>query len=234
MITTSDAYGLVIVYFLIIVTLLLYVLLKKKNVKVDRRKLIHITIGNFIFVWWLFESQLPMLIFFTIPFMILLFFSAPDSKINFLKRSIIGEATQKGHSYGLFFYAVSITVMVAFFFDHLIATSIGVIAMSYGDGFGSVVGRRFGKHQIYNGKTLEGSLGVFTATFLMSLVVFSFYSFIIEGGFYVAAFTGSFPIIAVALIAGTFTAIVELLCPGEYDNLVIPISVAILMLFFGF
>ena len=136
MITTSDAYGLVIVYLLIIVTLILYVILKKKDVKVDRRKLIHIMTGNFVFVWWLFESELPMLIFFTIPFMVLLFLSAPDSQVKFLKRSIIGEASRKGHSYGLFFYAVSITVLVAFFFDHLIAASIGVVAMSYRDGFG--------------------------------------------------------------------------------------------------
>jgi len=234
MITTSDAYGLVIVYSLIVVTLLLYVFLKKKDVKIDRRKLIHILTGNFVFVWWLFESELPMLIFFTIPFMILLFLSAPDSKVTFLKRSIIGEATQKGHSYGLFFYAVSITVLVAFFFDHLIAASIGVVAMSYGDGFGSIVGKKFGKHQLYNGKTLEGSLGVFTATFFMAILVISFYSFIVGEGFYVTAFTGSLPMVFVALVAGIFTAVVELLCPGEYDNLLIPISVAILMVVLGF
>lgn len=234
MITTSDAYGLVIVYALILVTLSLYVILKKKDVQIDRRKLIHILTGNFVFVWWLFESELPMLIFFTIPFMILLFLSAPDSKIEPLRRSIIGEASQKGHSYGLFFYAVSITVLVAFFFDHFIAASIGVVAMSYGDGFGSIVGKRFGKRKVRGKKTLEGSIGVFCATFIMALVVLSFYSLLIDQGLYFSAFTGNLHMVLVASIAGLFTAVVELYSPGEYDNLIIPISVAILMVLIGF
>jgi phytol kinase len=234
MITASDAYGLVIVYLLIIVTLLLYVFLKRKDVCLDRRKMIHILIGNFVFIWWLFDSELPMLVFFTIPFMVLLFLSAPDSEVSFLRQSIIGEASQKGHSYGLFFYAVSITVLVAFFFDHFIAASIGVIAMSYGDGFGSIVGRRMGKHPIKGSKTLEGSLGVFTATFIMTLVVVSFYDFIIGQGLYYTSFTGSFPLLLMAFIAGAFTAVVELYSPGEYDNLIIPISVALLMAILGF
>lgn len=234
MITTSDAYGLVIVYALILATLSLYVLLKKRDVRIDRRKFIHIITGNFVLVWWLFESQLPMLIFFTIPFMVLLFLSAPDSKIEPLRRSIIGEASAKGHSYGLFFYAVSITVLVAFFFDHFIAASIGVVAMSYGDGFGSIVGRHFGRRPVHGKKTLEGSLGVFTATFMMTLVVLTFYSFIIDQGLYASLFTGNLHPVLVAMIAGAFTAIVELYSPGEYDNLIIPISVAILMVFLGF
>jgi len=39
--------------------------------------------------------------------------------------------------------------------------------------------------------------------------------------------------VAIALLAGTFVATVELVTPGEYDNLIVPMSTAALMLLVG-
>ncbi|MDI3483410.1 MAG: phytol kinase [Candidatus Methanomethylophilaceae archaeon] len=68
---------------------------------------------------------------------------------------MIGQVSAEGHSMGLFFYACTITVMVLFFFEHFVAASIGIIAMTYGDGLSSLIGKRYGKREIYHGKMVR-------------------------------------------------------------------------------
>ncbi|MCQ2052697.1 MAG: hypothetical protein MJZ03_02005, partial [archaeon] len=63
--TTNDAIGLVLVYGLIIVTLVLSAVVEKKYTNLDPRKIVHIGIGNFVFVWWMFTQSWVMLAFFT-------------------------------------------------------------------------------------------------------------------------------------------------------------------------
>ena len=174
-----------------------------------------------------------MMAFFTVPFAIVLF--AAMFRGNAVSESRLGDiANNRGHRTGLFLYVVSLNILVALFWDHWTAATIGVVAMTFGDGFGSIVGRRYGRHKTINGKSLEGSVGVFLATAVMTAFVMAFYGWLTASGFYPGGDSVAvLPIWAVAVVAGVLASLLEAVCPGQYDNIVIPLVVATAMTALG-
>lgn len=230
---TQDIIALILVYAIIGVSLASALILERRGSSVDPRKVVHIGVGSFVLVWWAFSANWIMLVFFTIPFAVLLFVAM--LKDNAVSKSKIGElANEKGHKQGLFLYAVSITILVAFFWNHWTAATIGVVAMTWGDGMGSVVGRRFGRHPTFNGKSLEGSIGVFIATTVASALIILYYAYLTSAGFYPAGDSVAVvPFWVAAIVAGLLATVLEAVCPGEYDNIVMPLTVAAAMVLLG-
>ena len=247
--TTNDIIGLVLVYALIVAALVVSLIVEKKLPNIDSRKVVHIGVGNFVFVWWMFTESWVMLAFFTVPFAIILFLAM--FRGNLIGESKLGELTRKGHNTGLFLYAITITVLVVFFFrdgllssilnnghdEFWLAASIAIMAMTYGDGFGSVVGRRIGKHKIIHGKSLEGSIGVFCATTIMACVMFALFNAVngleFNGIVYTFNTTGILPWFVIAPIAGLLSAVLEAICNGDYDNFVNPIIIGLVLVALG-
>ena len=229
---TQDYVALFLVYLIIAASLGLSMYLERKGSAVDTRKVVHIGVGNFVFVWWMFTEGWIMLAFFTVPFAIILFLAM--LKDNVVSRSKLGELSNKGHKTGLFFYAITITILVILCPDHWTAASIGIVAMTYGDGFGSVIGKRFGKHKTFNGKSLEGSLGVFALTAAMAAVVILFYGFLASSGWYPAgAYDAMVPAWAACLAAGALASVIEAVSKGFFDNLAVPLLVTLAMVLLG-
>lgn len=221
-----DILGLALVYAIIGSSIGAALVLDRRGWSGDSRKLIHMGVGCFVLAWWMFSANWIMLVFFTVPVAVILFFAMVGD--NPVSRSRLGRiANEEGHRYGLFLYAVTITILVALFWDHWTAATVGVVAMTWGDGLGSVIGRKFGKHRILNGKSLEGSLAVFAATALASSVMILLYAWLSAQGLFAGYSEPMIPFWAVSLMAGALAAVLEALCPGEYDNLVIPIVVAV-------
>lgn len=83
---------------------------------------------------------------------------------------------------------------------------VGIYALSFGDGFASLVGRAFGHIEIpySGGKTIAGSTGCFIASATAA--------FICSGNIFIG------------ISAGLLTMLIEGLPLGDYDNLVIPIA----------
>ena len=247
--TTNDLIGLILVYALIVAALVVSLIVEKKLPNIDSRKVVHIGVGNFVFVWWMFTQSWVMLVFFTVPFAVILFIAM--FRGNLISESKLGELTRKGHNTGLFLYAITITVLVVFFFrdgllsaildngqkEHWLAASIAIMAMTYGDGFGSVVGRRIGKHKIIHGKSLEGSIGVFCATTVMACVMFALFNAVngltMNGITYWFDTSGILPWFVIAPIAGLLSAVLEALCNGDYDNFVNPIIIGLVLVALG-
>jgi len=232
-ISDNDILALVLVYALIIVVLAITLIIQKKTDKVDIRKVIHIGIGNFVFIWWMFEHAWVMEAFFAIPFAIILF--AAMLKDNIVSNSALGDITQnKGHKQGLFLYVVSIIVLVALCFqEHWTAASIGIVAMTWGDGFGSIIGKKYGKHKSFNGKSIEGTIAVFAATAIISLILVAFL-----GCMPLPAGTGIvleaiIPTWICCIIAGIVVAITETFSPGWVDNIVNCFAVTGVMILLG-
>jgi phytol kinase len=229
---TQDYVALFLVYLIIAASLGLSMYLERKGSAADTRKVVHIGVGNFVFVWWMFTEGWIMLAFFTVPFAIILFLAM--LKDNVVSRSKLGELSNKGHKTGLFFYAITITILVILCPDHWTAASIGIVAMTYGDGFGSIIGKRFGKHKTFNGKSLEGSLGVFALTAAMSAVVILFYGFLASSGWYPAgAYDAMVPAWAACLAAGALASVIEAVSKGFFDNLAVPLLVTLAMVLLG-
>jgi len=233
-ITGGDIVALVLVYVLIAVVLAMALLIQKKTGdRFDIRKIIHIGIGNFVFIWWMFENAWVMEVFFAVPFAIILFLAM--LKDNAIAKSTLGDISQnKGHKQGLFLYVVSIVILVALCFnEHWTAASIGIVAMTWGDGFGSIVGKKYGKHKTVNGKSLEGTLAVLCVTAVVSMVLILFLGAVPlpdPTGIKLAA---SIPMWACCVVAGAVVSLTETFSPGWMDNIVNCLAVTGVMIILG-
>lgn len=230
---TQDIIGLVLVYAIIALSLGVMMFCRKRGYDIDGRKIIHTGVGFFVFVWWIFTANWIMLVFFTVPFAVIVFLAMFDG--NPISRTDLGDVSNRmGHRIGLFLYVVSINIMVLFFFDgHWTAATIGMVAMTFGDSAGSVIGRRFGRHHIIEKKSVEGTLGVFAATAVVTFVILSLYAFVGSIGMYSGTTDAIVPSWAVCVIAGAVASVSEMICPGQYDNLANSLSVALVMVALG-
>lgn len=106
---------------------------------------------------------------------------------------------------GALFFVFSAFIAAIFFPPPIAAVSVAILAVL--DSFSTIIGIRFGKHQIWKKKTIEGFLGGVIITSVMLMLIAP-------------------PIYAVliSLVAG----VVELVSPVD-DNLIIPWVVAILI-----
>lgn len=238
----DDLLGLLLVYAYIISIVIIaskWSYLKRTKM---HRKFIHVMIGNIVFFWFVFQTNWVMSFLAAAPFIpILLWFSMegskhdePHNKMEMeVRGSILAEASVNGHKLGLVYYTISWTILAFLSFENLMLASIGIVCMAYGDGMGGLIGKRYGKKVIHNGKTLEGTLAVFTFAAMACLIVFFYYDFLNTSGIYGTHYISLVWAIPIAIGIAVYVAIVELYTPGEYDNLVIPLSTVLIITLLG-
>jgi phytol kinase len=220
LLTEGDLFGLLGVYGYVLVVVAISWLLRDRTS--NARKVVHILTGGIVFFWWSFDSAAVMAGLAALPFIPLLLLATPRSPIAFLRNSPLGQRSSEGHSYGLVFYAISWTLIAYLLFDDLFAASIAIAAMSFGDGMGELVGRRFGRIRYMSHRTVEGSLAVFFATFASILILSWFY-------FGAIGYTGGTQpeyLVLFAMVVAGLVALLEALTPGAVDNLVLPLLIA--------
>lgn len=134
-----------------------------------RRKIVHIGAGNVILLaWWLH-----------IPAWVGITASILASIVTLLsyKFPILPGINSVGRqSLGTFFYAVSIGVLIAYFWSiaQPYYAVLGILVMTWGDGLACLIGQRFGKHQYQiagMNKSWEGSLTMAVASYIVSSLI---------------------------------------------------------------
>ncbi len=173
------------------------------------RKFLHIMVGNIAFLLPIFETKEVMAFVAAGPFILFTFLMSPYSPI----KSMRGKTSGAGHSMGLVYYAIAWTVLAYLFFDHMEIIAIGILAMSYGDGFASVIGSRFGKHKFNiwgDEKSFVGSISMFIFTLLTVFVALFYYQITISDKLLV--------LIYITLVA----TIIEAFSPKGLDNITVP------------
>ncbi len=178
------------------------------------RKVLHIGAGNVIlFAWWL---QIPAWVGITA--------SVVFSAIAFLSYRLpllpgINGIGRK--SLGTFFYAVSIGILVGWFwplqqYHHAV---LGVLVMTWGDGLAALVGQRFGEHpyKVWDmHKSWEGSFAMFLVSGLVSsLILLSVYG-------------NSWQVWAISLTVAVLATGLEAFSKYGIDNLTVPLGSAAL------
>jgi len=108
---------------------------------------------------------------------------------------------------GTLYFAIGVFFCLVFFPLPLVVPA--VICLAVLDGVATIVGIQYGRHRIWKGKSLEGTLAGIGATIVALFILTTLSPFLI---------------VAAAVIAG----IVELLTPVD-DNLLIPVSVCIVL-----
>lgn len=213
---TGNLIGLVIAYAYVAVIFFIAEIILKNRVSVAR-KFTHIMIGNIVFLLPIFVGRDVMTFCVAFPVLIFSFLMTKYSPIK-VKNSI----TSSGHGLGLFYYALSWNILAFLFYDKPYIIGVGIMAMSFGDGFASLIGQRFGKHKYSifgDNKTIEGSLTMFLVSIVMLTITLGYYTFI-NNAFnmgYPANIMNLFAIVIISLLA----TITEAISPKGTDNLTV-------------
>jgi phytol kinase len=214
----------VIVLFLAATILLAEVLNRLTQLNVEfTRKVVHIGTGNVILLaWWL---DVPAWL--GIAAAIIASITALISYILPILPSINSVGRK---SLGTFFYAVSIGILIGWFWPlaqpQYAAT--GILVMAWGDGMAALIGQKFGRHpyQIFgNSKSWEGSLTMLAVSFLVTILIL----LSVFGNHPVIWLTG----ISVAIMATSLETFSQL----GIDNLTVPLgsaALAFVLLHFAF
>jgi len=215
----GDIIGIIVVYGYVAILLGVTEKVLVKHPETSR-KVLHIMVGNIAFLLPIFVTREMMTFVAAAPFIILTFLMSPYTPL----KSIRGRTSSAGHSMGLVYYAITWTVLAYLFFDQMIIIAIGIFAMSYGDGFASLIGIKFGK-QKYNivgdEKSYIGTFSMFLFTFITMIIGIIYYQ-------YVQTINFSFTPVSIGFLAlfAAVGAIIEGFTPKGLDNLTVPCSIA--------
>jgi phytol kinase len=207
-----------IIIYLAIIILFAEILNRFTHLTAEQtRKIVHIGTGNVIlFAWWFnIPAWAAISASFVAGFLALFSYFLP------ILPSISSVGRQ---SLGTFFYAVSIGVLVDWFWPigEPQYAAIGILVMAWGDGMAAIIGQKFGKHSYQawgNDKSWEGSFGMLIFSFLATLGVLGFLQGITLTGLIIA--------VSVAIFATSLESFSKL----GIDNLTVPIGSASLAFF---
>ena len=133
------------------------------------RKVVHIGTGNVILVaWWL---QIPAWVGITASII-----ASAIALLSYYVPLLPGINSVGRRSFGTFFYAVSIGILIAWFWSphQFHYAAIGILIMTWGDGLAGLIGQRFGQHkyQIWGmTKSWEGSLTMTLISYGVSCLI---------------------------------------------------------------
>ena len=218
----GDVIGFIVTYVYVIILFLISEKVLKSRPSFAR-KFTHIMVGNIIFLLPIFLTREVMGLLVTLPIVIGSFLMTKYSPIK-----INNSISSSGHSLGLFYYSISLTVLTFFFYNQQHIFAVGLAAMAYGDGFASLIGQKFGKHKYSvfgDTKSIEGSLTMFLVLILTLSISLGYYAFITGN----PAIMNIFAVLAISAAA----TIVEGITPKGLDNLTVCfVSVVLYILLF--
>ena len=180
------------------------------------RKIVHIGTGNVVLLawWWDIPALIGVSAGIIAGIMAVISYKIPIlPSINSVDRK----------SFGTFFYALSVTILIGWFWsiNQPQYAAIGILIMSWGDGLAGLVGKNFGRHpyQIWgSNKSWEGSLTMCLVSFLVSISII----LTVEGNHW-QTWIGSILIAIVATFLESFSKF-------GIDNLTVPLGSATLAL----
>lgn len=213
----TNVWGLVLSYVLVFAVIGLSTFLQKKGVVGEEgaRKFIHIGVSN----WWIIailffkgDNALWFAIIAPITFIMLNYLSYRLDLIKAMERGGKGNL-------GTVYFPISLLILVIVSFGFLNRPefgAFGILILGYGDGLAAVIGKKLGKKQLIHGKTLEGTLTMFVASLVVSLVL-------------VFVFLNRLSYIYIAFVLAIFATLIELYSPKGLDNLTVPLGSSVIL-----
>jgi len=133
------------------------------------RKIVHIGTGNVILLaWWL---EIPAFVAITASFL-----ASIITLLSYIFPLLPGINSVGRKSFGTFFYAVSIGILVGWFWNlkQPQYAVLGILIMAWGDGLAALIGQKFGNHKytlLGSQKSWEGSLTMTFVSYLVSILI---------------------------------------------------------------
>ena len=194
------------VCFTVLCAFLLYRFCHLRNETV--RKLIHITVSNWVFILVYGFDKIGYALLGPIMFIFINTVFVYGGFGHYL-----GMGDRKRDN-GLIYFPITLLVLTLSYYKGIMRECdvlLGVLAMGYGDGLAALIGSKIGKHKysIFGAtKSYEGSIVMFLTTLIIALLLG--YSLFI------------------AIILATISMILESVTPLGLDNLTVPIMTALI------
>lgn len=194
------------------------------------RKILHFILLTSLFVfvfayntWWI--SALTCICIIVVAYPILFFFERFKTYSDTVTERKKGEL-RSSLIIVFIMFATVIAVCWGWLGDKVLTFAV-IYAWGYGDAFAALIGTKYGKHKIYKKKSLEGTLAMFIASFLVVLVILFFRGIIPWYGTLICS-------IAVSAVVSA----VELYTPNGMDTITCPFAsmltmIPIILLFGG-
>lgn len=192
------------------------------------RKIIHISAGMWVFgILFLFDDWRIGIL----PFVTFIF-------VNYLlyRYRVIAAMDTGESSPGTVYFAISVSLLFALFWrpgsgmDNAPIAVAGVMAMTWGDAFAALIGKRFGKYKytvFSSTRTYEGSLVMFLAS---SLAIFLVLLLLPGSVFSPLASPLDFQLVVITtVIAAAFATLVEAISPRGTDNFSVPLVTSVIV-----
>ncbi|NJM00035.1 MAG: phosphatidate cytidylyltransferase [Synechococcaceae cyanobacterium SM2_3_2] len=180
------------------------------------RKVVHIGVGNIILLAWFLQVPRWTGILFSVIFAGLVL-------VSFRVKILESLNGVNRHSFGTFFYAVSIGILLGVFWFPARGLQpfavIGILVMTWGDALAALVGQAWGKHPYQIGslrKSWEGSLTMCGVSTVVVLAVLT------------GVWGWSVALVPAALLVGVVAAGLEMISWSGLDNLTVPLGCGVL------
>jgi phytol kinase len=211
----NNVWGILLSILPIFVVIGIATVLQKKQLISDEgsRKFVHIGVSN----WWI----LAMLIFTDplwasiarVTFIVLNYISYRKNIFSAMERSGKGNL-------GTVYFPIALLILVLLTFTDVLGIpnpeyvgAAGMLVLGYGDGFAAVIGKAYGKHRWKSGKSLEGSLTMFFASFVVMMIIA-----------FMHPLSASFlMVMGGALLVAVTATLLEAYTPYGLDNLSVPL-----------
>ncbi|BAZ45762.1 putative phosphatidate cytidylyltransferase [Chondrocystis sp. NIES-4102] len=173
------------------------------------RKVVHIGSGNVILLAWWFNISQTVIVSAAI-------IAAAIAITSYIVPILPSIESVGRKSFGTLFYAISIGVLAACFWqNHPEYVAIGILIMAWGDGMAAIIGQRFGKHHYQVGtirKSWEGSLAMTASALLVTASILLF----VEGN--------SWQVWSISLLVAVVATLLEAFSKLGIDNLTVPLG----------
>lgn len=208
--------GIFVSFTYIGIILFIAIFIEKSKIfsKEFSRKFIHIMVGNWVFIaFYYFDNWLSISIVPAI-FVFLNYMSKKYHIVTAMER-------ENDESWGTVWYALTLLILCAAgkFLGESSIAYVGILTMTYADGFAAIVGEKFSNsnNYLYEKKTVYGSMTIFVVTFIIVTIIDNYYYFEVD----------LVKSISIAVLA----TLLELFSKKGSDNLILPIGVSIYYLF---
>jgi phytol kinase len=183
------------------------------------RKIVHIGTGNVILLAWLLD--IPQWVGIAAS----LFFGA-IALLSYAFPLLPGINSVGRRSFGTFFYAVSIGLLVAWFWPRSQPefAALGILTMTWGDGLAGIVGKTWGRHGYELAgmkKSWEGSLTMGAVSSGIALLILG-----AVNPTHLLTMAQLLPMIGLSCAIGLWAALLESFSPLGIDNLTVPLGTA--------
>lgn len=187
------------------------------------RKVVHVAAGSWLIFWLAYDSShwtkylnITAAFIWTILLLVKGFTAKPDDKaVKTMTRTGDRRELLRGP---LYFTLVMDLLGTVFYSTPFALTAMGFL--TWGDGLAPVVGSRYGKHayKVFSNKTIEGSITFFVLG-LAGAVLFNM-------------LFGKSINLEFMLLCAVVATIVEGISPRDLDNILIPLTIYLLYLFY--